>query len=130
VISPHPALVEIKFAAPDKPLNMNQNLHWARKAEMVRNWRQAAFYAAHAAGYQNLPRSIVSIGIPVRSIKVRRDPSNWYPTLKACVDGCVDAKWWPDDTGEWVATAEPWFIERGTYVVLRVEAAGRLETTP
>lgn len=115
-------MITIEFPMPCKPLTMNQRLHWASKAKMTREWREAAFYGAHFNGQwsPNQPRSVVQLDIPVRSVKVRRDPHNWYPTVKAVIDGLVDARLWPDDTSEYVATVEPKFHQGGDLVIVTI----------
>lgn len=90
---------------------MNQRLHWAAKAELTAAWRKRTYVAALSDHPQidSPTRSVVQLVIPVKSVKIRRDPHNWFPTVKACVDGLVDAGLWPDDTSEYVVTVEPRF---------------------
>ena len=115
-------MITLEFPQPCKPLTMNQRMHWAAKATMTRAWRTAAFIGASANGdwTPNQPRSIVQLDIPVRSLKVRRDPHNWYPTVKACVDGLVDAAMFVDDSSEYVATVEPKFHQGGATVYVTI----------
>jgi len=103
--------VIIRFPPPAKPLNMNERLHWSQRARRTKAWRQAAATAAMAIkkSQRGQPPSTVSISLPVRSLKVRRDPSNWAPTLKAAIDGLIDAGVFPDDDSRWVTTFEPAF---------------------
>lgn len=120
--------VTLTFPLPCKPLNLNDRQHWAQRAKATRLWREASGFAAladshgmtrHGHNYY-LPRSLVQIDIPVRSMKTRRDPSNWSPSTKAVVDGLVDAGLWPDDTSEYVATAEPVFHQGGATVTVTI----------
>ncbi len=111
-------VIVVSFPQPCKPLTMNQRMHWAQKAKMTASWRQAGLYATGFGQRMNgvvreLPRSVVQLVLPVRSVKIRRDPHNWYPTVKAVVDGLVDAGLWPDDTPEYVMTIEPAFKQGG-----------------
>ncbi|WEB41532.1 hypothetical protein MOV08_21165 [Streptomyces yunnanensis] len=78
-------------------LNSNHRVHHYRRARIVKALRNAAKEAA--AG---LP-ALDGCG-PVRIIAVlhphdrrRRDPANWYPSVKAAVDGLVDAGVLTDD---------------------------------
>lgn len=117
----------LSFTSPDRPINLNHRLHWSRRAATTRAWRHAAFVAACQLGPPSArPReaSWVQLEIPVHDRR-RRDPHNLTPTLKACVDGLVDAGVWPDDTPEFVTTTEPFIAvcPRGTGVV-------RLAITP
>jgi crossover junction endodeoxyribonuclease RusA len=98
--------VELSFVAPDKLLNMNTQLHRYIRASQVKQWRTAAFYHARAAGIRALGPSVIEWTIDFPS-KRRRDPHNFFPTLKPIIDGFVDAGLWPDDTPQWVSTTEP-----------------------
>jgi crossover junction endodeoxyribonuclease RusA len=97
---------ELKFPAPDKMLNMNSQLHRYTRASRVKQWRTAAFYRAKEAGLRPQGPSIIRWTITFPTMR-RRDPHNFFPTLKPIIDGLVDAGVWPDDTPEWVTTTEP-----------------------
>jgi Holliday junction resolvase RusA-like endonuclease len=118
-------VIRFSFPLPSKPLNMNdRDGHPAQTRRRGKVWRHAAYYAAVDAINRGrlrrpLPFSTVQLTIPVRSLKSRRDPSNWAPTTKAVVDGLVDARVWPDDSSEFVATVEPKF-ELGRLVVVEI----------
>lgn len=120
-------MIVIRFPPPAPTLNMNDRKHWAAKAKAAAAWREAAGWAAHDAAnnglQRNQPFSVVQLVIPVRSLKVRRDPSNWYPTVKAVVDGLVDAGVFADDSSKHLATVEPEF-KQGGYVEVHIKEAG------
>lgn len=103
----------VSFPPPAKALTLNQRLHWAAKGKLTAAWRRAAAVEALRARRDWVdnkpPRSVVTLDLPVRSVNMRRDPHNWFPTVKAVVDGLVDAGLWPDDTSEYVITTEPRF---------------------
>jgi crossover junction endodeoxyribonuclease RusA len=103
-------MMTITFPQPAELLNMNDRLHWAKKARIVNAWRTATKWGTHAARgaqqFHGLPPSTVTITLPVKGNR-RRDPANYYATVKPIVDGLVDAGLWPDDTPEWVTTTEP-----------------------
>jgi hypothetical protein len=114
-----PDTTTIRFRPPSRLLSMNDRHHWRVRAILARDWRLAAQVAARNArnsgqfigqvGYifhPPLPPSVISIVLPVRDSR-RRDPHNYFATVKPCVDGLVDAGLWPDDTPEWVTTTEP-----------------------
>lgn len=98
-------------AAPAKPLSLNEErcLFWARRNARLHPWRDLtkamAGNARLAARVAQAPCT-VTVHIPVVG-NYRRDPANFYPVVKACVDGLVLAKIWPDDTPDWVTVAEP-----------------------
>lgn len=77
-------------------MSANQRLHWADKAKRTKAVRQLANYAARA---QSIPEHDVThvaafIGYPRAG---KADPSNSFPTIKAAIDGLVDAGVWPED---------------------------------
>ena len=104
------------FARPTvRLMSMNDRDHWRAHSRDVAAWRAASQFAArgwifaYSAGRlarKPFPPAIVATTFDVPD-KRRRDPHNYYPTVKAIVDGLVDAGLWPDDTPEWVTTAEP-----------------------
>lgn len=112
-----------EFLAPDVLLNMNDRTHWRKKAQQVKNWRTATSYAAGQQIGITLPPCWVHLTLPVRDSR-RRDPMNYAPTLKACVDGMVDAGLWVDDTPEYVTCVEP-KLEKRTLRWVTVELVPR-----
>lgn len=117
------ATVVVTFERPAPLLNMNDRLHWRKKAAVVRKWRYAAYLAALAAKVQpRTGRTLVKVTLPIRTPNTRRDPSNFAPTVKALIDGLTDAGVWPDDHSGWVLTQEPTFTT-GTLVTVELEAA-------
>lgn len=97
-------MTTIRFPQPAELLNLNQRWHWARKAKVTKAWRTTAGYCAPKS--RKLPPSEVHVTIDVADRR-RRDPSNLFPTVKAIVDGLVDAGLWPDDNADWVTVGEP-----------------------
>ncbi|MDQ0602028.1 hypothetical protein QF037_006373 [Streptomyces canus] len=75
-------------------LNANQRLHHHKRAEITRVLRRAAWAASRA-----VPRleRVHIIGVLHPEDRQRRDPANWYPSFKACVDGLVDQGVLDDD---------------------------------
>jgi hypothetical protein len=113
-------MTTIVFELPDKALTMNQRLHWAVKSRTSRAWRNAAAAAAIDAGVHDLAPMRVTVEIPVMGNR-RRDPHNWFPTVKPIIDGLVDAGVWPDDTPEWVQCTEPRLTVGGSLVRIHME---------
>ncbi|WP_336630010.1 MULTISPECIES: hypothetical protein [unclassified Microbacterium] len=87
------------------PLNANQRLHWAAKAQKTRMVRDAARIAARTL----LPSaSHITVQLVwVVTDRRRRDSDNIYPTFKAMCDGLVDAGIVPDDTPEYMNKLGP-----------------------
>ncbi|MFI5800951.1 hypothetical protein [Streptomyces sp. NPDC051677] len=75
-------------------LNANQRLHHHKRAEITRVLRRAAWAASRAV--PPLERVHI-IGVLHPEDRQRRDPANWYPSFKACIDGLVDQGVLADD---------------------------------
>lgn len=127
--------VELRFPVPNRPLSINEAnsmRHWAAKKRRLDPWKDAVKTAwLDAQSYHWIIRdkpTLVEIEIPF-DIKRRRDPHNYTGTIvKTVVDALVTKKkggevtWagaWPDDTPEWIETAEPVLTE-GDEVVIRL----------
>lgn len=77
-------------------ITSNHRLHWAAQARATRAIRHAAKLLAKSARIPALPRAkVVAEYRPAD--RRRRDPANWYPSVKAAIDGLVDAGVLPDD---------------------------------
>lgn len=72
------------------------------------------------------PPSRVTVTLPVSGNR-KRDPHNWTPTVKAIVDGLVDAGVWPDDNSDWVTTNEPVLDTTATQVAVRITPLSKEE---
>lgn len=119
--------VVVTFPAPGPLMSLNDRTHWAARARTTKAWRRTAARAAwRIRPPRHQPRSTVAVELPVRDRR-RRDPHNYTPTLKAIVDGLVDAGLWPDDTPDHVHTLEPTLrVDRsygGGDVVVRITPA-------
>lgn len=105
--------VEITIPADIAPLTLNKQLHWAAKAKLSKAWRHAAYTTVTEAWPEDgLPRPrfakpvfmVVLVSFPD---KRRRDPHNWTPTFKACIDGFVDAGLLVDDSAGYLTGPLP-----------------------
>lgn len=108
------------FLKPAEYLTMNQRKHWAWSMKQKQAWREAARltgleWRAGETHRQLDGFAIVSFSFPVTQNR-RRDPHNFYPTIKPIIDGFTDAGFWPDDTADYVATREPSFDLGSEYV--------------
>ena len=83
------------------PLSLNQRMHWAVKARLTKEVRLIA--KVKARGIPDLEKCSVELVWFVNT-KHRRDTINPMLTLKALVDGLVDAEVIPDDSHEYVQT--------------------------
>ncbi|MGT2800687.1 hypothetical protein [Streptococcus marmotae] len=83
-------------------LNANDRPHWTQKAQITAYLRRIAVLKGQE--YKTIPYTkkrpcglVVTICAPT---KRRMDPPNFYPTVKALVDGLTDAGIWSDDNHE------------------------------
>ena len=83
------------------PLSLNQRMHWAVKARLTKEVRLIA--KLKARHIPDLEKCSVELVWYVNT-KHRRDTINPMLTLKALVDGLVDAEVIPDDSHEYVQT--------------------------
>jgi crossover junction endodeoxyribonuclease RusA len=111
--------VTLTFPQPAPRLSMNDRTHWAAKAKNSRAWRTAARYNAVRERLPECPPSFARVTFPVRDNR-RRDADNPAPTVKAIVDGLVDAGVWPDDTPEWVETLGSRFAKGADVVTVEL----------
>lgn len=110
--------------APAKPLSLNEErrLHWRARSARTAPWRDLTILMARQA---RLARAIlatpatVTVVIPVADHR-RRDPANYYPVVKACIDGLVAADVWPDDDPRYVRVNEP-VLTRDPNACIRIE---------
>jgi hypothetical protein len=110
-------ITTFSFPRPTKALlSMNDRHHWQRRRTDVKAWRTAAYFAARSWGRP--PATVcVTLDVPTRA---KRDPANYFATVKPIVDGFVDAGLWPDDTPEYVTVIEPVLRYVGTKAPLMV----------
>lgn len=100
-------MIEWTFPPPGKPMTANERVHWRAWSARVKTWRNtAAMTVPRKYRRANLGYSQVIVTIPVVGNR-RRDPHNWYPTVKAVVDGLVDAGVFADDDEKHLEVASP-----------------------
>lgn len=90
-------VVVLEFPAPAEWLNANDRLHWAVRNRLTQAWREAATVYARRAG---LPMGLRRVHVVVEVCRPRAnraDVGNFYPTVKAVVDGLTDYGCWVDD---------------------------------
>lgn len=79
-----------------KPLSLNDRQHWQTKRKLTRAWRDHTRDLAVRAGVARVERFTVVLHYRPRDNR-RRDVDNLTPSLKACVDGLIDAHVCEDD---------------------------------
>lgn len=84
-------------------LSSNMRLHWAAKAKRVAGLRELAAWKCLEASRKGARRKRVRITAHIGyATNGRADPANAHPTVKALVDGIVDAGILIDDSHEYV----------------------------
>lgn len=86
---------------PSPPIRSNDRMHWAKKAKLTRQVRAQAAVEAQRDGEKfHIPVMVTLIWeVPDRRV---RDVGASAPTLKAILDGLVDAGMLPADDHRWV----------------------------
>lgn len=80
-------------------LTMNDRLHWRSVDRRKSDWRDATRRGAELAGLPMGRASIARVEAQLRFRRtVRRDPINWHPTVKPCLDELVTLGFLPDDS--------------------------------
>lgn len=104
----------LTIPAPAPWLNANQRVDLRRQTPDRRAWRDAAHVWAKAAKLPRLHQAHILAVFHFAGPNRRRDIHNWYPTVKAVVDGLVDYELLPDDSTKYLTGPD-----------LRVGAAAR-----
>jgi crossover junction endodeoxyribonuclease RusA len=104
--------LEFTFEQPTVALSMNKanSMHWAERRRYLNDWRLALriAYTKASEHIQGLPHTPISIAFEFTFPRNgRRDPHNYYATIKPLIDELVQCGLVPDDTAEWVSTSEP-----------------------
>lgn len=82
-------------------ITANQRLFWRVRSQRTKAWRSHAADRARENEIPHLRRALIIAELRFADDR-RRDPANWAPTAKACVDGLVDAGVFEDDSYRFV----------------------------
>lgn len=91
----------IHIPAPAPWLNVNQRRHGRAVKDTVRTWRDAGRVHARAAKLPALGKAHITATLRFTDRR-RRDDANYYPTIKALIDGLVDHGLLPDDSRQYL----------------------------
>lgn len=94
---------EIELSAGLPMMNANHRPHRMERARQTSKVRTAAQYAALRSGMPRLERAWVIAYIHPPKNYARWDPANFYPMVKAALDGVVDAGLLADDSHQHVS---------------------------
>lgn len=90
--------------APTKWMNANQRAaHWSARSGPTKLWRETAALRARAARIPRLERVKVTAVVHRTDKRSDCDAHNRYPTVKAAIDGVVDAGVLEDDCDRYLA---------------------------
>ena len=86
-------------------VNASRRMHPRVRAADDKFWRQSAWAASYAPRRRPMRTPVIVIATPllVEVNRWRQDPGAAYVSVKAALDGIVDAKVIPGDTDEYVA---------------------------
>lgn len=108
-------------------INSNSRYHRHQEAKMTKAWREAAALRAKGIPQFAGPVHIIAHIFKPRDA-ARFDPNNLAGTTKACVDGCVDAGLFIDDSREFVIGPDHrWGGKGEPEIVLEIIELGDLE---
>ena len=104
-------------------ISSNQRDHWRTKAIKTKTWRNLAHWHANGAPAFDQPVRIIATIHKATSHKF--DAHNLQPTVKAAIDGIVDAGLIPDDDNDHLVGVEFRAGEKRVppCLVLRIEVA-------
>lgn len=91
----------VTIPAPAPWLNANDRIDRRRGTPGRRAWRDAASQYAQAARLPLLGKAHILATLRFTDAR-RRDPHNYYPTIKATVDGLVDYGLLSDDSSQYL----------------------------
>lgn len=91
----------VRIVAPADWMNLNHRTDRRAETPTRRAWRSAGQQFARAAGVKPMAKAHLVAHLHFTD-KRGRDPHNYYPTLKACVDGFIDLGMLPDDSSEYL----------------------------
>lgn len=80
--------------------NAERRWHYHKRAQMVSSTRERFFYLAKQAGIPQLEACTITAVPAARNRRSLPDVAACYPTVKAAIDGIVDAGVIPDDDPE------------------------------
>lgn len=134
VVGPSIRQWQVTIPAPAPWLSANQRRDLRRQTPDRRAWRTAGQAHAHRVHLPKLQHVHVVAELRFADNR-RRDPHNYYPTLKALIDGLVDYGLVPDDSHQFLVGPDvrygPVVAGRGLgEVVLTITDLAAAVTTP
>lgn len=81
-------------------LNKERNQFWANRHTATKTARQLAWAVTKQTKHPPITTPVHITATPHQTTNPLADPGAHYPTIKATIDGLVDAKLIPNDTGK------------------------------
>ena len=97
-------IISLPYTRP--PLNLNDRMHWARKAKIQRELRGWTKLAAQTMRIPTMRHVTIELHY-YPTTRRKRDADNLYATVKPCADGLVDAHVVADDDTSRVTHLQP-----------------------
>ena len=110
---------EIELPLPPQGLSPNSRVHWAQRAQWVRQykeecgWTLVALKSSNAVPARPLPPPVKATVTFTFSTDRRRDLDNWMAMLKPLWDAMVETGWLVDDSADKLRFGEPEMKLRG-----------------
>lgn len=95
--------LSLTHRAPIVSLNAERSAHWRARHQLTATWRQAFKVYALTAHHPQFTAPVLITCQPYQARNKLQDPGNCLPSLKAAVDGIVDAGVLIDDSPAYVA---------------------------
>lgn len=92
----------LQLPAPTQWVSANDRSHWASKARLVKEWRAAGALWARSKRLPHITEPVQITAWVHRTDRRRADAHNRLPTVKAAIDGLVDAGVLTDDSDQYV----------------------------
>jgi hypothetical protein len=84
---------------------MRKQGHWSKYYTTIADLRKTTRMLAAEAGIPHLLKAKIKVTYHPPDNR-RRDPHNWWPSVKAGIDGIVDAGVLPDDSRQYLTSVE------------------------
>lgn len=93
--------IELPAPEPGFWLSSNDRPHWVERNRLTQTWRTIAAWQFRSARIPAMKKATIRATI-CRNDRRKADAHNMMPTIKAVIDGIVDAGVLPDDSNEFV----------------------------
>ena len=123
----HPDAYVLRIPAPTEWLRSNDRRHRMAEADITKKWRTTTAWLARQARLPHIDVPVRITAVIHRADRRRADAPNSWPSVKAAIDGLVDAGVLTDDDDKHVlsTTFEPGEIVHGSQLTLIIRPEKR-----